>query len=134
MGSLHFWWPRPVAVVEPPVLYLQSTVPTAACDMAIVFRPIGYSSLTRRVLPLRSNEWLPEGCTSRYRQSSRPTHSIRPAMPGTWPARYTNTGRWGTSSRSQLSEICISEIPSEAPGLARKLTRSQCDRAVLALV
>ena len=54
MGSLHFWWPRRVAVVEPPVLYLQSTVPTAACDLAVVFRPTGYSSLACRVLPLRS--------------------------------------------------------------------------------
>jgi hypothetical protein len=37
MGSLHFWCPRRVAVVESPLLYFQSTVPTAACDMAIVF-------------------------------------------------------------------------------------------------
>jgi hypothetical protein len=53
IGSLHCWWPRRVAMVEPPVLYLQSIVPTAACDMAIVFRPTGYSSSACRIFSLR---------------------------------------------------------------------------------
>jgi hypothetical protein len=41
MASLYFWWPSRGsfrgAIVEPPIAYLESTVCTAACEMAIIF-------------------------------------------------------------------------------------------------
>ncbi len=41
-----------VAMVEPPVSYLEATVPAAAYEMAIVFVSAGCACLARRVLPL----------------------------------------------------------------------------------
>ena len=57
MASLYFWWPSQdscrVAMVEPPVSYSysESTVPAAACEVAISVRSA--SRATRRVRSLR---------------------------------------------------------------------------------
>jgi|ERR1700722_18189382 hypothetical protein len=40
-------------MVEPPVSYLESAVPTAACEMAIVFRSTGCAFFACRDLSLR---------------------------------------------------------------------------------
>jgi hypothetical protein len=42
-----------VAMVEPPVSYLEAPVPAAACEMAIIFGSAGCACLARRVLSLR---------------------------------------------------------------------------------
>jgi hypothetical protein len=42
-----------VAMVEPPVSYLEAPVPAAACEMAIIFGSAGCAYLARRVLSLR---------------------------------------------------------------------------------
>jgi hypothetical protein len=39
-------------MVESPVSYLESMVPTVAYDIAIVFGPAGYAGFTRRVLSI----------------------------------------------------------------------------------
>jgi hypothetical protein len=43
-----------VAMVEPPVSYLASTVPATTCEMAIVFRSADYAYFTCRVPSLRA--------------------------------------------------------------------------------
>jgi hypothetical protein len=40
-------------MVEPPVSYLESTVPAATSEMAVVFRSAGCARFACRVLPLR---------------------------------------------------------------------------------
>jgi hypothetical protein len=42
-----------IAMVEPPVSYLEALVPAAACEIAIIFRSAGCACLARRVLSLR---------------------------------------------------------------------------------
>jgi hypothetical protein len=49
-GPLYFGG---VAVVEPPVSYLESTVPAAVSEMAVVFGSAGCPRFPCRVLPLR---------------------------------------------------------------------------------
>jgi hypothetical protein len=59
MASLYFWRPSQspcrVAMVEPPVSYsyLESTVPAAACEVAISVRSASRICSTRRVRSLR---------------------------------------------------------------------------------
>ncbi len=43
------------AMVEPPVSYLYFTVPTAACEMALVFRSTGCAYSVSRLLYLRAS-------------------------------------------------------------------------------
>jgi hypothetical protein len=52
MASLYFWWPSEdsccVTMVEPPVSYLESAVPTAACEIAVSVRSAGCACFARR--------------------------------------------------------------------------------------
>ena len=41
-------------MMDPPVSYLESTVPAAACEMAIVFRSVGYAYFACRPIDLNT--------------------------------------------------------------------------------
>jgi hypothetical protein len=79
--GLYFWWPSTdswcVAMVEPPVSYLDSMVPTAACEMAIVFRSVGCACCACGVLSI---------------QASPPSSVISSAVP-TAISMWTRLGR-----------------------------------------
>jgi hypothetical protein len=64
MASLYFWRPSQdlchVAMVEPPASYLESTVPAAACEIAISIRTASCAYFTCRALSLRPP---PTSCT-----------------------------------------------------------------------
>jgi hypothetical protein len=47
LGPLYSWWPSIdswcVTIVESPVSYLELTVPTAACEIAVIFQSTSYA-------------------------------------------------------------------------------------------
>jgi hypothetical protein len=57
MASLHFWRPSQdsyhVAMVEPPVSYLEPTLPAAACEIAVSIRTASCAGFACRALSLR---------------------------------------------------------------------------------
>jgi len=66
-------------MMDPPVSYLESTVPAAACEMAIVFRSVGYAYFACRPIDLNT--------VSLLRYFPRPT-IVMARMKG------TNTSLW----------------------------------------
>jgi hypothetical protein len=57
-GLPHFLRPSTdpwcVAMVEPPVSYLESTAPIAVCEIAVVCRPASHACFARRISSLRT--------------------------------------------------------------------------------
>jgi hypothetical protein len=56
LASLYFWWPSKhfyyIAILEPPVSYLDSTVTAAACEIGTVFKYAGCTCFAYPVLSL----------------------------------------------------------------------------------